>query len=487
MTVRAVVVVALLAAALLIPAAGAAAGASGLSAAAGARVASNATLSTGMAASLVVGQPGFSSRSNASGSGTNAAQFADNTSLYAIAIDAHGDLWVADTDNNRVLEFVPPFSNGMSASLVLGQSSLSGWQYGNASVNLSAPDGLAFDSAGDLWVADYGNNRVVEYVPPFATGMAAALVLGQSSFGPDDPGAAATNLSEPAGLGFDGSDLWVADYGNNRVLEYPSPFADGEAAVTALGQPTLDENGYGLSASALDGPSQVAFGANGYAWVADFWNGRVLGYAPPLTTGESASVVLGQPDFTTNSSLADNAFFGPSGVAVDAAGNVWVADTYDNRVLEFAGPVPATFAEPTLILGQRNGASFGAGLGTTGLNLPTAVVFDSSGDAWVADQNNTRVLEYVPGPPTGCPCQPPSAPTYLGLTADEWAGVAVLLVIVVLVVAVVVWASRRRRPPAPATAAPSPYAVPGAPLPGGGGGAPGGGLPLPPPPPPPGG
>lgn len=161
-----------------------------------------------------------------------------------VAFDAKGDLWVSDTDNLRILEFIPPFSTGMAASLELGQPAATGF----TSVSVTAPtassfyypEGLAFDSSGDLWVSDSYGNRVMEFVPPFSNGMAASLVLGQPDFTHASQADAANGMNHPEGLFFDSKgNLIVADQENSRVLIFSPPFSSGMSATIAIGQPTM--------------------------------------------------------------------------------------------------------------------------------------------------------------------------------------------------------------------------------------------------------
>jgi len=351
--------------------------------------------SNGMAASVVLGQPNFFSAESpgipVNGSGLGG----DN---FAAAFDSHGDLWVADSELNRVLEYVPPFANGMAASLVLGQSSLSGSVAGVTATNLSFPDGLTFDPAGDLWVADYSNNRVLEFTPPFSTGMPASLVVGQSNFTNSSPGSGATNLYGPGGISFTNGSLWVTDLDNNRVLEYPGLelSSNGPPAALVLGQSTLTGFADGLSAVNLSTPDWVAFDGKGDAWIADEGNNRALEYLAPLATGEAASVVLGQASFTSSTSPLPAGLDQPNGVTVDSQGNVWVADSGDNRTVEFAGPSFANYQTPSLVLGQGNLTSSGASLGPSGESYPTLLVADTHQNLWVVDAGNERVLGYVP-------------------------------------------------------------------------------------------
>src|SRR5208337_3867855 len=77
--------------------------------------------------------------------------------------DSHGGLWVSDLTNNRILEYLPPFTNNEAASVVLGQTVFTTGTAGTTANTLSAPFGITFDSSGDLWVADDNNNRIVEF------------------------------------------------------------------------------------------------------------------------------------------------------------------------------------------------------------------------------------------------------------------------------------------------------------------------------------
>jgi len=112
----------------------------------------------------------------------------------------------ADTFNSRVLIYNAPLSTDASASVALGQAALTdrgGNQGGEGAATMAQPQGVAVDSSGNLYVADWGNCRVTEYVPPFTTGMSASLVLGQSSFTSGSCVVSQTNLSDTGGLALD--------------------------------------------------------------------------------------------------------------------------------------------------------------------------------------------------------------------------------------------------------------------------------------------
>jgi sugar lactone lactonase YvrE len=350
--------------------------------------------SMGMPASVVLGQPNFDTQFDISGVLTNASNLGGES--YQGAFDVSGDLWIPDTNNNRVLEYLPPFTNGMAASRVLGQTSLEGFESGTSPVNLTSPEGVTFDAHGNLWIADYGNDRVEEFVPPFVTGMAASLVLGQPTFFTSATGLSASELNHPAGVSFDAhGDLWVADEENNRVLEFVPPFSNDMSASLVLGQSSFTTNGFSTTPTGEHAPLSVSVDSEGNVWVADFSNNRVLLYPAPLSIGEAATVALGETSLTTDLGAGPNGLNAPSCVDV-IEGNVWVADVADNRVVEYLGPTFSTDEAAGLVLGQGNNSTYAGGLGRSGMSDPTGVFADHDGNIWVSDYGNNRVLGYIP-------------------------------------------------------------------------------------------
>ncbi|MGP8073457.1 MAG: NHL repeat-containing protein [Thermoplasmata archaeon] len=346
--------------------------------------------SSGMAASLVIGQPNFSSEY----SGTGPANL---SSPFAGAFDAQGDLWVVDANNNRIFEFRPPFHDGMNASLVIGQTSLHGFGSNTTQSGLSGPLAVAFDAAGDLWVSDSGDNRVLEFVPPFSTGMNAHLILGQSGFLASGAGTGATNLTSPIGLAFGAAgELFVSDSGNNRVLGYDPPFAIGMAATIVLGQKGFATTSASTTATGLYRPTDVAVGSNGSLWVADSNNNRTLGYAPPFSDGMAASEVLGPYNYTLTNQTTPYELTYPWGLSFDANGDLWVADSGSDRVLEYLAPVSTT-TRPSVVIGEPSLTDTSPGnVSNTNLSNPVQTFFDPAGDLWVVDSETERVLEFAP-------------------------------------------------------------------------------------------
>jgi sugar lactone lactonase YvrE len=273
--------------------------------------------SNNMNASLAIGAPSLTTTSASACSATantiGKPEASRDLGPEGMVFDTAGNLWTTDPSNSRVLKFAAPFSNGMSASIVIGQTAMTG-SFCNQSAQSASPTastlcnagGLAFDFNGDLWVSDSGNSRVLEFMPPFSTGMAASLELGQpadsafTSSGSNNNAVRPTGstLDGPAGIVFDASgNLWVADYGNNRVLQYVAPFSNGMAAALEFGQATstaFTSGSAGVTQSALSGPAGITIDPSGNLLVDDSANNRVMIFDLPFADGMNAAAILGQ-------------------------------------------------------------------------------------------------------------------------------------------------------------------------------------------------
>lgn len=327
----------------------------------------NAPLGTGESATVVLGQADFIGA-------TPAVSATGMSSPADIAEDRAGNLYVSDSTNNRILQFKPPFTNGMSASLVIGQPD---FVTGTSSVTrsgLSGPLGLALDGNGNLWVVDDGNSRVLQFKPPFATGMSASQVIGQPDFTTSTAATTASGLGFPGFIAFDAAgNLWVTDGGNNRALKFAAPLTSGMSASLVIGQSVFNFGGVATTATGLDNPAGIAFDSAGTLWISDSFNNRVLGYSEPLTSGMAAGVVLGQADFTSSGAAASQSgFTTPFGIAFDSQGNLAVADTRNNRVAEFKPPL-VNSQNAAAVLGQSDFTTAAPATTATGETFPFSV------------------------------------------------------------------------------------------------------------------
>ncbi len=347
-------------------------------------------------ANQVVGQPNYTSNSANAGAAISAQGF---SSPRGVAFDSAGNMWVVDTNNNRVLEFleVPNSTfNGVksSASTVIGQANFSSGQanFGKTSPNsqgFNQPLALAFDPGGNLWVADNGNCRVLEFQPPFPANSAAAkVVIGQSGFGTT----CTYQGTGPVGVALDASGDLFASFqdatasGGAVVIQFKAPLTSGMPGTANVTSNIC--NGAPGGNRDLCGPGGLAVDKSGNLWVADVNGDRVLEFPPPYTNG--ASLVLGQPNFTSgqvnwcpspctpsSNNPTATGFADPRGVAVDGAGNVFVSDSGNNRVIEFS-PALSNGKAASIVLGQASLTSNGAGSSQNAINQPTGVAAPGS-------------------------------------------------------------------------------------------------------------
>jgi hypothetical protein len=247
----------------------------------------------------------------------------------------------------QLLSTATAFTNGQPASLVLGQPDFTSKALATTASGMNYPTDLAVDpTSGKVFVADHYNHRVLRFASSAAltSGIAAEGVLGQPNFTsyalviPPN----ASGMSAPTGVAVDTAGrLWVADYNNSRVLRFDSAAgkANGAPADGVLGQIDFTSYASTTTASTMDTPTGVAVDSAGTLWVADSTNSRVLRFddAASKPNGAPADGVLGQPDFTSNVpvSATASAMRTPFDVAVDSNGRVWVADSGNSRVLRF--------------------------------------------------------------------------------------------------------------------------------------------------------
>ena len=344
------------------------------------RFASIYALNNGATAEAVLGQPNFTSKTY-------------RTTQYGMSyprsvfVDSGGRLWVVDTDNNRVLRFdhAATLSNGANANGVLGQPNFTTKDnYFTNQYGLSGPIGVFVDASGRLWVGDSFNNRVLRFnnAATKANGAAADGVLGQPNFTSRGYATSQKSMSYPLALAVDASGrLWLADSNNNRVLRFDNAAtkANGANADGVLGQRNFTSSSYFTTRAGMGGTTGVAIDiANGRLYVSDYGNNRILVFngAAGLANGASASYVLGQKDFTTGTAntggVSATTLAEPNNIFYDQAAKVlWVADTYNNRVLVYGSPFTtisstSTAAYDGWVLESAAASHVGGSLGATG-------------------------------------------------------------------------------------------------------------------------
>jgi hypothetical protein len=263
-------------------------------------------------------------------------------------------LFVADTDNSRVLVFnVGTITNGMNASHVLGQADYTTDSASTAQAGLAYPEGLAYDSNDHLlFVADDNSNRVVAYnTNALSNGMNASYVLGQSNYTNNSSADTQTGLNTPDGLAYDSNDnlLFVSDTQNRRVVAYnTNALSNGMNASYVLGQPNFTSRALLDTQSGTSTDQGIAYDSlNHQLFVSDSNNDRILSFnIANISSGMNASGVIGQSNFTTGSGLpgaaSQSGFSGGAtssynlGLAFDPGNNrLYAVDDANSRVLAF--------------------------------------------------------------------------------------------------------------------------------------------------------
>ncbi|HYF02644.1 MAG TPA: NHL repeat-containing protein, partial [Patescibacteria group bacterium] len=236
-------------------------------------------------------------------------------------------------------------------------------------------------------------------------GMNATYVMGQSNFTSRTSGNGTEGMDTPIKVAIDlvNNKIYVVDLASSRVLRFSYPLTGNQpTAELVFGQAdftsTSANRGGTVAANTLNLPYGVAV-HNGTLWIADASNHRVLKFnnAHSLSSnGPNADVVLGQASFTANSSaVAQNRMNLPRAVAVDSSGNLWVADQSNNRVLRFDNAASkSSGANADGVLGQSNFTTNTATTTQSSLGSPFGLAVDGDGRLWVAQITTHRVTWY---------------------------------------------------------------------------------------------
>ncbi len=302
------------------------------------------------------------------------ATIAQLNSPSGLAVDSSGNLYIADSVNLRIRKV----ASG-TISTVAGNGFLSSSGDNGPAINaqMDSPQGVAVDSAGNLYIADTANN-VVRRVT--RDGIIVRFAgNGTAGFGGDNGAAAGAQLSTPLGLAVSASgNVYIADALNGRVR-----------AVSPAG--TITSAG---GSTSLGTPAGVAVDASGNLFVADFANHRVRKVAADGTVSTVAG--SGSQGYAGDGGPATSAQLNlPRGVAVDAAGNLYIADTGNNvvRRVDTKGTIS------TIAGNGAAGFTGDGGLATLAqITNPVAIAVDAAGGVYVTD-GAVRVRKFFPGGP----------------------------------------------------------------------------------------
>ncbi|MBY0505282.1 MAG: hypothetical protein K2X03_15320 [Bryobacteraceae bacterium] len=368
-------------------------------------------------ARAVIGQESFGvGRAN-----RNGLPVGGNGFNYPTAVWVGGaEMYVADTANNRILVMPGRDFTFNAASRVVGQVRfdqsgvnlvegrefyfLDGFGSDRNAVGVAGLGGTCLAVDGDrIYVADSQNNRIVGFTDVRRVKALdfANIVIGQADLTGTVANAPSGDVNNTSERGLNApncvatdrdGNVWVADTGNGRVLRFPRP-AEG---VTGLRQPNLVLGQGSFTARSTDptsrtmrAPTGLAFLSDGSLLVSDYVHSRVLRFRKPaggdFQNGQAADGVFGQANFTDSvRGTTLNRFISPKGIATDSDDRLYVADVLGNRV--------TIFSEAGTSVSNATARQDFSGLGS-----PQAVyVNPQSGDIWVADTTNQRVVRLLP-------------------------------------------------------------------------------------------
>ncbi|CAF3646521.1 unnamed protein product [Adineta steineri] len=369
-----------------------------------------------------VGQCIAACASTAAGQGANQVYYS-----VRVVFDGVGSLYVSDSANNRVQQFMilnnstqttgitqivtSPITStpsiisttlspqsqlvlSPSASWLLNATTVAGSSAGTSgstSSLLNTNLGIQIVNNNTLYIADQNNHRIVVIQPNSTT---AAAIIGSG------PGSGPTQLNYPKDVFVTSQGIYVLDSSNYRILKF---WTNGTNATIVVG--ITGTAGGALSNTTIGMSYQMFVDSSSNIYVLDYTNHKVLLFPPNSTSGTTGMMIAG----TGSAGSAPNMLYNPRGMFVDSASAMYIADTYNNRIQYWV-----------------NGACYGstvAGTGTLGSSLsqlyyPVAVIVDVNQYMYITDQFNNRILRWLVGSCVG-QCIAACASTAAGQGANQ--------------------------------------------------------------------
>jgi uncharacterized protein (TIGR03437 family) len=301
----------------------------------------------------------------------------------AVAVDAPGNLYITDSGNSRIRKV----SNGVITTVAgNGTFGYSGDGGPATSAQLYQPIGITVDSAGNVYFADTGN----EVVRKVANGVITTVAgTGTGGFSGDGGPATSSPLAYPYGVTVDSArNLYIAEVSGRRVRKVSNGVI---TTVAGTGTAGFSGDGGPATSAQLGQPYDVAMDSTGNLYIADAGADRIRKVSAGIITTVAGNGTAGYGG--DNGSAASAQLNGPNSVAVDPAGNLYIADTGNNCIRKVSNGVITTVAgNGTAGFSGDNGPATAAQL-----NAPLGVALDSSGNLYIADGRNYRIRKVSNG------------------------------------------------------------------------------------------
>ena len=295
---------------------------------------------------------------------------------FGLTIDAAGNLYVADQGNQLIRKIDPTLLVTTLAGTVGTRGALNGQ---DTLATFNKPFGAAVDGTGKVYVADAGNNLIRAITPEGVVSTFAGTGAAGAADGTDT-----ATFNSPLGVAVDGAgNVYVADYGNDLIRKISSA---GVVSTLAGSGATGADNGAGTAAT-FNLPEGVAVDAAGNVYVADNGNNLIRKITPDGTVSTLAGSGMAGSANGTGTAASFNS---PFGIAVDGTGNIYVADAGNNLIRKVtpAGVVSTFAGNGKKGTGNASGAS-------ASFNTPSGVTVDAAGNVYVSDENNNLIRKIT--------------------------------------------------------------------------------------------
>jgi len=309
---------------------------------------------------------------SADGTGTGARFFQP----IGIAIDKDGNLYIADTGNNKIRKITP----GGVVTTIAGTGAQGKTNGAAAQATFSAPQGLAVDANGNVYVADTFNSIIRKITPQ---GVVTTLAGGGNVSTPTNGTGTSASFYNPIGIAIDGNNnLYVADSNHNMIRKIT---ADGVVSTFAGSGDIGHADGTGTAAT-FGQPSGIVFDKAGNLYVSEIYNNLIRKITPQAMVTRYAGT---NPGFD-NGALNVAAFAQPTSITIDNNGNIYVSDSGNTLIRLISNNTVSTFA------GNTDGAAAQDGPDTkVGFINSLGVVAANNGDIYLIDLNKIKKITYL--------------------------------------------------------------------------------------------
>lgn len=308
----------------------------------------------------------------------------------AVAVDAAGNVYIADENNSCIRKIAPDsIITTIAGNDTAGYSGDGGMA---TAAEINYPEGLAVDGSGNVYIADYNNDRIRKVTSAgIITTIAGTGAIGYTG---DGGAATAAELNGPTGIAVDAAgNIYIADENNHRVRKISS--AGIISTIAGTGVAGFSGDGGAATAAKLWFPNEITTDAAGNVYIADNYNSRVR----EINSTGVISTITGNGTFAYggDKGIATAAkIYGSSGLALDASGNVYIADWGNSRIRRI------NTADSIFTIAGKGVAAYGGDGGpatAAGINGATGITVDVAGDYYIADyfDNRVRKVSLVTG------------------------------------------------------------------------------------------